>query len=335
MNPTFCFMKPVFTLSFLCLLFISHALVAQVQNGYFEQWQFDASTNKMVAEGWNSPGFEGCFLIAAMAEQVTNAHEGAYAIGISTQHAGIAGIPMAGWFFNGDLFYDHNHNPVPLGSPITTKPSLVSFAYKYESDFSDQYGYVKIELFAGNQVVGNAESALYATSNRWEEFNISLNYPDPTITPDRVLIQFFSNPVDDEYTGETKYATLSIDKLSFETLAPAPCEEQLAVAYDADAKKLHVHFESCQFLGGTCLVGFCGTGLTEEEMGYYFTTNDPHFEVLDLQGRVRFAGRLDIVSAKTIFNQINLEPGVYVARVLMKTPDGKQQLNEVKFLSGK
>ncbi|MEZ4686572.1 MAG: hypothetical protein R3B47_11040 [Bacteroidia bacterium] len=328
-------MKSIYTLFFICSLLAAGTLVAQVPNGNFEQWNLDASIDKMVAVGWNSPGYAGCIGMPAMADQLTDAPEGNYAIGISTQYAGFAGIPTAGWLFNGDPTFDHNSNPVPLGSPLSEKPEFVSFAYTYDSDFNDQYGYVKVELFANNLVIGYAESNLYATGNRWEEINLYISYSDPSVNPDRILIQFFSNPVEEGFTGEIQPASLGIDKLSFEYLAPPPCKELLAVAYEADAKTLHVNFETCQFLGGTCLVGFCGTGVQGEESGYFFTTADPVFEVLDLQGRVRFTGKLDIINTKTLFSQVELEPGLYIARVMTIFGNPRQQLNEVKFISGK
>lgn len=308
---------------------------AQMHNGDFEQWNKDSETGVFLPSDWTSLSFIGCLEEDAIGRQLnTEPYQGKHAISINTQYEGITGAPMSGWLFNGGYYYDHDQVRILKGSPITERPELVSFAYRFASDFQDQQGEVKVEIFAGNTVLGSAEYHLSYTGSRWQEINLYIQYEDEELQPNRILIQFFSNSQSGEYEVPVKEATLSIDQVSLEYLAPKPCEDLFAVAYDAKALALHISYNSCEnyFIG--CSTGWCGMGEFVDNI-IYDTSTPAHLEVLDLQGKVRLKARLDTDNIKTILQTVRLEPGVYIARVLGEDIEKRiHQRAQVKFIVG-
>lgn len=317
------------------MLFASSLLYAQVPNGDFENWYIDRGSDKMIPNDWNSPGFQGCFEMPSMAEQSTDAYEGLYAASIGTQYAGIAGIPIPGWLFNGDVAYDHNNDPVPMGSSIKDVPTRVGFAFKYDTEDHAQYGLVKVEVYSNSQLLATGEDKLYYTNSGWQRKSVYLKYNQSNAVPQRIVIQFFSNDTTGNKTN-IKMATLTVDDVAVSYKNDGPCEELFTASYDGSLNDLYINFRTCVYHGPQVDQGWCACCVEGSEyMDFVYTPPPIKVEVLDLQGRSRFIGELQNGRVKTVFRQLELETGVYIARVYTVYGDKSYHINQAKFISGK
>lgn len=235
-------MKKLYSLT-LCIFLIQPGVQAQtLPNSDFENWTPSGSPapfNWEEPTTWKSINAQTEWTLAGVIK-TSDSYSGSFA-------CKLVSVPISfGWpsvlcngdpITSGDPFSNPGLDIITGGTPISTKPNKVRGFYKFDNNNPLDSGYAKVILKKYNTALNKIDTIGIGEFHFQEvavftQFEIMINDIAPLITPDSIVMAFYSTDPDNPLPHNPGSAGLIIDSISL-VFGAAAIEDKEKIGFNA------------------------------------------------------------------------------------------------------
>lgn len=223
------------TLVGIALLFQVHTQGQAIPNTNFENWISSGTPPPFDWEeptDWKSTNSLTEWTLAGV-RKTTDAYVGSFACQLSSVNISggwpsvvCNGVPE----LMGDPFSDPSINIITGGTPISAKPIKLTGFYKFENNNPIDSGYAVVILKKYNSTLQTIDTVgmgdfLFSEKSTFTSFEITINDWLPAVTPDSIVIAFYSTDPKKPYAPDLQSIGLIVDSISL-VFPPTSIEKQ-------------------------------------------------------------------------------------------------------------